>query len=191
MADERTLEDEADRVRTDLDLDSILGAVGVPHVVGSAALGLMVWPDLDVTVVCPRLDLGVIHGAARRIVEHPRVRQLTMRNDTGAWNADPAAYPDGVYWGIDYRDDRRRWNIDIWFVIDAERQPDLRHVRELAPRLAVETRQAIRTIKRAWCERPEYRTSVTSFDIYRAVLDDQVRTTAEFERWRLETPPGA
>jgi hypothetical protein len=50
---------------------------------------------------------------------------------------------DGIYWGVDYRDEQRRWNIDIWFVTDARRQPDLQHLRQLAPRLTADTRSAI------------------------------------------------
>jgi hypothetical protein len=169
-------------VRADLALDDALAALGEPHLVGSVALGLMVWPDLDITVICDALDVPSLYLAAVGVVSHPRVRQLTFRNDSGAWNSHPEKYPDGVYWGIDYRDGNRAWNIDIWFVADADRQPDLRHVRELAPRLTPETRRAILDIKRAWVERPEYGRAVTSFDIYTAVLDRGIRTAEEFER---------
>ena len=172
----------AAEVRADLALDEVLGAIGEPHLVGSAALGLMVWPDLDMTVVCGDLDVGALYLAATDLVVHPRVRQLTFRNDSGTWLTDPERYPDGVYWGIDYRDGARNWNVDIWFVTDADRQPDLRHVRELGARLTPETRGAILAIKRAWVDRPEYRRSVTSFDIYSAVLDRGVRTPEEFEQ---------
>jgi hypothetical protein len=172
----------AAEVRADLRLDDVLAAVGTPHLVGSAALGLMVWPDLDMTVVCEDLDVPELFGAAAALVAHPRVRQLTFRNDTGAWIANPDRYPDGVYWGVDYRDGERRWNIDIWFVAEAGRQPDLRHVHQLGARLTTETRAAILSIKRVWADRPEYGRSVTSFDIYTAVLDRGVRTPDEFER---------
>ena len=142
----------------------------------------MVWPDLDLTVVCERLDVGELCRTAASLVVHPRVRQLTVRNDTGQWNTDPDAYPDGIYWGVDYRDEQRRWNIDIWFVTDAERQPDLQHLRRFTPRLTDETRSAILEIKRAWVDRREYRTAVTSIDIYTAVLDHDVRSVADFSR---------
>lgn len=169
-------------VRADLVLDDVLAALGEPHLVGSAALGLMVRPDLDITVVCDALDVAALCRAAANLVSHPRVRQLTIRNDSGHWNGEPEKYPDGVYWGIDYRDGSRNWNLDIWFVVDADRQPDLRHVRQLARRLTPETRSAILDIKRAWVERPEYGGAVTSFDIYTAVLDRGIRTPDEFER---------
>jgi hypothetical protein len=176
------LAEAAELVRADLELDDVLAGLGEPHLVGSAALGLMVWPDLDITVVCQALDIAELSRAAVVLVSHPRVRQLTLRNDSGAWNSDPEKYPDGVYWGIDYRDGHRTWNIDVWFVSDAERQPDLRHVGELAARLTPETRRAILDIKRAWVDRPEFGKTVRSFDIYTAVLDGGVRTSEEFDR---------
>ena len=105
-----------------------------------------------------------------------------MRNDTGVWNTEPETYPDGIYWGIDDRGERGNWNVDVWFVTDAERQPDLQHLRTIAPQLTDETREAILTIKRAWWERPEYRRSVTSIGIYRAVLEQGVRTSEQFQQ---------
>jgi hypothetical protein len=88
-------------------------------------------------------------------------------------------YPDGLYWGIDYRDGQLDWNIDVWFVADAQRQPDLHHVRTFADRLTPETRQAILNIKRAQTD-----STVRSFDIYIAVLDGGVRTPDEFRSLR-------
>jgi hypothetical protein len=67
--------------------------------VGSAALGLMVWPDLDLTVVCRRLDAEAVAGAGASLAGHPRVREVRFIDDTGDWNTDPT-YPDGLYLGL-------------------------------------------------------------------------------------------
>jgi hypothetical protein len=75
------------------------------------------------------------------------------------------------------------WNLDIWFLDQPERQPSTAHLTTLRPRLTDESRAAIIDIKRAWAERPEYGTTVKSFDVYRAVLDDGVRDPARFETW--------
>lgn len=181
------LQAEADEVGKDLDLDESLGRLGDPVRVGSSALGLMVRRDLDVTVVCPRLDAGVheaVAGTGARLALHERVRQVRLRNDTGAWNTDPG-YPDGLYLGLDYRSPRgHRWSLDIWFVDEPDRQPDLTHLRTLPPRLTPEAREAILLIKHAWADSPEYGRGVRSWDVYRSVLDDGVRTVAGFEEWR-------
>jgi hypothetical protein len=126
--------------------------------------------------------VAALYRAAVDLVTHPPLRQLTFRNDSGSWNSQSDKYPDGVYWGIDYRDGHRRWNIDIWFVPAADLQTDLRHVRQLRRRLTPKARSAILDITRAWAERPEYGRAVTSFDIYTAVLDQGIRTPEQFER---------
>ncbi|MFJ9844129.1 hypothetical protein ACIRYZ_27460 [Kitasatospora sp. NPDC101155] len=193
---------EADAVNADLGLDALLGALGTPVRVGSSALGLMVRRDLDVTVVCPRLDASVherVAALGARLALHERVRQVRFRNDTGAWNADPGAYPDGLYLGLSYRSPQGRspggrspagndWTLDLWFVDDPDRQPDLAHLRELPPRLTPQTRAAILRIKHAWAQSPEYGRSVRGWDVYRAVLEDGVRSPEEFERRRSAGP---
>lgn len=183
VARQQRLETEASDLRAELGLDAILGAVGEPVVVGSAALGLMTWRDLDVTVVCEQLDLAAVLDIAHRIGMLPEVSQVRFRNDTGRWNTDPS-YPDGLYLGIECTRSGEAWNLDIWFVDEPDRQPDLAHLSTLAPRLDDEARVAILTIKDAWCRSPRYGSEVTSHQIYEAVLDHGVRTPDEFEAYR-------
>jgi hypothetical protein len=148
---QRRLQDEADAVEADLGLKSLLAGIGEPIRVGSSALGLMVKRDVDLTVVCAALD-----GATRdavidlggRLARHERVGQVTLRDDTGAWNADPEAYPDGLFLHLRYRSPAGAdWSFDVWFVDEPERQPDLAHLRTLLPRLTDETRVAILRLK--------------------------------------------
>jgi hypothetical protein len=180
MAWQATLQGQADEVVVDLGLAEMLAEAGEPVRVGSSALGLMAWRDLDVTVVCPHLSASQVAGLGARLAGHPRVREVTFRNDTGAWNVDPA-YPDGLYLGLRYRDaGGEDWKVDVWFVDRPDRQPDLGHVRTLLPRLTDATRAAILRVKDAVWDQPGY----VSFDVYTAVLDHGVRTTEEFLAWR-------
>jgi hypothetical protein len=177
------LQAEAAALRSDLMLDMRLSRLGTVMDVGSAVLGLMVWRDLDLTVVCETLDVARVADTGARLARHERMRQVCFRNDSGVWNT-AGRYPDGLYLGLDCRDrGDNRWTVDIWFVDQPERQPDLAHARELPPRLTLETRVAILVIKDAWARRPEYGSDVTSWDIYRAVLDDGVRTPGAFAEW--------
>jgi hypothetical protein len=189
MADELlqrqdALQAEADAVCADLGLGELLASVGQPVRVGSSALGLMVAQDVDITVTCPALSpatMEAVAGIGARLAVHQRVRQARFRDDTGHWNTDPA-YPDGLYLGADYRAPQGHdWNLDIWFVDEPDRQPDLAHLTTLAPRLTPETRIAILRIKQAWADRGA---KVRGFDVYRSVLDDQVRTPEQFDQWR-------
>jgi hypothetical protein len=184
---ERLLQAEAQAVLDDLDLLAGLEAVGDPIRTGSSALGVMVKPDIDVTTACPRLDLAAFDAVtqlATRLARHERVRQITFRNDTGDWNAEPDKYPDGLFLQVRYRSQRPRdWGLDLWFVDQPERQPDLAHLRTLLPRLTDETRAAILRIKEEWTPRPEYGRQVNGTLIYEAVLDGGVRRLPDFAEW--------
>jgi hypothetical protein len=81
------LQAEAEAVHEHLGLGKVSG-LGEPVRVGSAALGLMVRRDLDLPVICPALDEKTSDGVARigaELLQHPRVRQVNMRDDTGHW----------------------------------------------------------------------------------------------------------
>ncbi len=183
LAAQVALQAEAADVLADLDLMAKLGVVGRPVRTGSSVLGLMVRRDIDVTVLCPLLDVAGVFAVGGSLASHPNVQRLRFRNDTGRWNTDPA-YSDGLYWAIDYRTETAPpWNLDLWFLLDGTTQFDLEHIVSLPPRLTSESRVAILRIKDVWKDRPGYGSEVRSFDIYEAVLDHGVRTPASFEAY--------
>jgi hypothetical protein len=79
---QRALQMEAKQVARDIMLMELAQPLGDPVLVGSAALGLMVWRDLDVTVVCPRLDIDAVVQVGSRLALHPRIREVVFRKDT-------------------------------------------------------------------------------------------------------------
>jgi len=181
---QRALQAEAEQVRAKLNLGRVLAAVGDPIVVGSAALGLMAWRDLDITIVCPSLDKRRVLAVGTELAADQDMMAIQFRDDTGRWNQEPEKYPDGLYLGLRYRPPALpEWRLDLWFVDDPTRQPDLAHLRTLPERLTDDARLAILRIKTLWSARPQYGTSVRSWDIYTAVLDHDVRNTDEFDRW--------
>jgi hypothetical protein len=184
---QRALQAEAEQIRARLDLDRVLGSVGNPVLVGSTALGLMVWRDIDTTVVCQSLDKRPVLAAATELAAHQDVRTMQYRDDSGRFNEDPEKYPDGLYIGLRYHPaEMAEWKLDLWFVDDPDRQPDLAHLRTMPERLTDDARLAILRIKTLWSARPQYGKSVRSWDIYTAVLDHNVRDTDEFDRWLIQ-----
>jgi hypothetical protein len=178
------LQSEAAGVIMDLKLFDLLKRAGIPKPVGSLATGLMVWRDIDFTVICDRLDVGVVTDIASSLAAHRHVRSVEFRNDSGRWNEDDSAYPDGLFLGVEHVTEQV-WEVDIWFVDEPDRQPDLAHVSEFSQRLTDADREAILTIKHALAGRPGY----SSHRIYRAVLDHGVTSLEEFERFADEGLP--
>jgi hypothetical protein len=79
------------------------------------------------------------------------------------------------------------WNLDIWFVDQLERQPDLAHLKSMPARLTPEARTAILQIKHAMADSQEPGRRVRSYHVYKAVLDDGVRTPEQFTEWSTRT----
>jgi hypothetical protein len=130
----------------------------------------------------PSGSTAVRGQAGAALARHPRVWKVQIRDDTGAWNVDPD-YPDGWYLGLHYRSAAgAEWTLDLWFVHEPDRQPDLAHLRQLAPRLTNKHRAAILDIKRARLGRPDL-PLVPSIRVYEAVLDLDVTTPQQFDAW--------
>lgn len=183
LLQQKALQDEASEVADELRLYELLSQAGKPVRVGSSALGLMVWRDLDMTVICSRLNQQLIAQIASELMLHAGVRELKFINDTGVYNTDPA-YPDGLYIGLKYKSQQgKEWKMDIWFVDEPERQPDLKHIVTMPEQLTQERREAILQIKSDWASRDEYGKTVRSFDIYTAVLEENIRTPEQFQAW--------
>jgi hypothetical protein len=114
------------------------------------------------------------------------VISVRFRNDTGAWNTDPASYPDGLYLGVSARtNEGTDWNLDIWAVDQSERQRDLNHLRTLLPRLEDDRRRTILLIKQALAtEKSRFSEwKIPSAYVYEAVVDDGVGSLKQFMEW--------
>jgi len=192
LAAQARLQAQADAVVRQLDLDRLLARVGRPVRVGSSAMGLMVRRDIDITVICDRLDRATLLAFAgigtqlMALTDH--VGTVTFRNDTGRWNTAPEKYPDGLYLWLSIRmPDKAAWTVDIWLVDEPERQPDLAHLNTLLPRLSDTTRAIILTIKHDLLDSTDLGPArLPSALIYEAVMDHGVGTTEEFRTWHLK-----
>ncbi|GAA0730261.1 hypothetical protein GCM10008905_31330 [Clostridium malenominatum] len=175
------LQMEASELEKLLNLNELLQRVGEPIRVGSSALGLMVWRDLDITVVCNDLNIEKIADIAKDLMASPYVRELKFKNDTDTWNEEPHIYPDGFYFSLKCKSNTNHiWKVDIWFVDQPERQPDLKHIKTIPSKLTPEKKEIILRIKKTWAEKPEYGRIVTSYLIYKAVLDENIKSLDEF-----------
>lgn len=87
LARQAALQRQAGKIIADLDLVNLLTIVGQPMLLGSAMTGLMVWQDIDVIVLCPRLDPGSILGRrSPALTSHPCVKKLRWSNVRGPFN---------------------------------------------------------------------------------------------------------
>lgn len=190
LARQDALQADVGAVLADLDLVRLLEAVGRPVIVGSVALGLMVWRDVDFNVMCDDLDPDRIFAAVRPLAAHPGVSRLRFANEHGPLNATWSESDGGFYWGVHFFTGGtlagNRWKIDLWFLPESETRPEFALIERCARELTPETRLAILRIKDEWHDHPAYRKTVLSVHIYDAVLDHGVRTPAEFAAYLRE-----
>ena len=154
---------------------------GTPVLVGAVAYELVMAPDIDMEIYCdePRIEDGF--SGLRDCALHPHVRKAHFGN-----HLDEA--DEGLYWRLTYRDyDGTEWKIDMW----ALRRD---HPGPCAAQLVEPLRQALTTERRRAIL--EFKSAIqagviqhySSIDIYRAVIDGDVRTSEQLENGVLQQP---
>jgi len=173
--DNEGLKAEADQLIRECRLPELLAAYPRSFVGGSYNYGLMCWRDLDLYVLDPQHDLKRCFEIGYELTKRLSAKKSRFTNNIGA-------DPNGFYWGIKLGDERQgAWKIDLWFLDAKGYERHSKYCRDLRARLTPETRAAILNLKEAYWRRREYRDTITSDLIYRAVLDHDIRTVQDFE----------
>ena len=158
-----------------LDLLPSWSRYGNPIIVGAVSFGLMVALDIDMEIYSddPRIEHGF--EVLSQVARLPGVYQVRFSNEL--------AGPDqGLYWQIRYRDQEgQSWKVDSWLL--GHDHPHAHWAEKLTQAmhnaLTDETRRAILEIKEALLGEA----GVRSLDVYKAVLEGQVRRPDGFRRW--------
>jgi hypothetical protein len=180
------LQAEVSRVIGELDLMRLLGRAGLAEQVGSSVSGLMVWRDIDFSVLSPGVNAERSWIFMRPIVSHPRITRLTYRNETGDLNRSGRAFDDRYYFVIHYQTMAGdNWKIDVSLWVDDAPRRQRAQALALAS-LAREKRVRILWLKDVWHRLPTYPDQVGGTDIYDAVLEHNVSTPEEFDSYLVE-----
>lgn len=166
----------ADNILADLDLIARWQRFGRPVLVGAYAYDLIVEPDIDIEIYCP--DLRIEHGF-QVLCECVLNRAVTHASFSNELNGRDKA----LYWQLRYRQNSVvEWKIDMWSApadYALPRSEDL--IEPMRRALTPETRRIILELKEArWLHRD---LACPSVDLYRAVLEDGVRTLDDLRHW--------
>ena len=171
-------------IRTEADtllqggLRDVLASYGAVHIVGSYALQLMVWRDLDVHLVPPSLDRHDFFEFGDRIAELLAPHRMQFRDER---IARTRGLPVGLYWGVYLGDGQARtWKLDLWATDQRGLDMVTSYSRRLQQRISPESRQSILEIKAACWHHPGYRKDFGSVDVYEAVLEHGVQDVDGF-----------
>ena len=169
----------AECILSDLGLIEKWGRFGRPAVVGAVACDLVVAPDIDLEIYCPHLVIEHGFCVLSECAHHPKVTRAQFANELSG--RDKA-----LYWQLRYtHDDGVEWKIDMWSAPDDYALPRGEHLAAaMCAMLTAESRGAILDLKERALRDAAVR--CPSVDLYRAVVEDDVRTRQELVDW-LET----
>jgi hypothetical protein len=154
---------------------------------GSYVSGLMTWRDLDVgALVGPGFTPSDVINVVARVIAAVQVTALTYRDErssrspTGDRRDERYHVPLQVVWNsVEWR-----FDLSLWLYDDHAHVADWH--RQLGARISPPQRRTVLRIKDIWCRQPDYPDEVSGFEIYSAVLNDDVRTPDEFGVWLLD-----
>jgi hypothetical protein len=183
------LRDEAAELLEGGGLMAIVRSVGPAAVIGSYALDLMTWRDIDVNVRLPDerdvANFFRIGDAISNRFETVRAfySNMFLRTDQ--------EFESGLYWGIRLLHRGQAWKVDLWGYGEQEYAEKMRVFEKLRRRLEGADRYAALRVKDAVCQWEQYRSGVYSVHVYEAVARDGVTTVDEFQDWLRERVPEA
>ena len=166
----------AESIVADLDLVRRWQRFGRPVFVGGFACDLLVDPDIDMEIYC--WDLKIEHGFA--VLGECALNQRVVK---ARFSNELAGRDQALYWQLRYRqDDATEWKIDMWSAPADYDLPRGEHLVEpMRAALTRETRKVILELKERRARDLSLR--CRSLDLYRAVLDDNVRTAEQLRTW--------
>lgn len=169
------IKEAADRVLHAYGLLDLLRPLGVPHIVGSYRMDMMAWNDLDIDIENGGMSLEKLHRLTGEILRvfrpswYEAKEELTAEGRT-VWFHGFEAVVDG-----------QLWNVDLWFFDPETIQEAERYCDTIARAAGPVQREQIAAIKQALIERKLYAfDQYGSMDVYRAVLEEEIKTVEEF-----------
>jgi hypothetical protein len=138
----------------------------------------MTWRDLDIFLESSNFSLDHTFELGRRIGKLLSLFKMFLTDYTSGLSEDGF---HGLYWGIRLGELRNgAWKIDL-HMEDRNKCLEMNNENDhIASRLTDESRCQILLIKSEIWDHPEYRKTITSQDIYDAVLDHGVATMDGF-----------
>ena len=175
---------QAEKILHELGLYERLAEIGTPHVIGSCRMDMMAWNDLDVDIENQNMSKEALYDLTAYI----------LKTFSPSWyEAKEEINNEGkTVWfhGFEAMIDGEIWNFDLWFFDRETIQKAEKYCDSIAERVkqTLGSRETIMRIKEDLIARDLYGFDrYASMDVYRAVLEQNIRTTQELlERYAAQ-----
>ena len=183
------LRGEASELLEEGGLMAIVRSGGPSAVIGSYALDVMTWRDIDVSVLLPdERDVATFFRIGDAISNRFETIRASYSNMFLRTDQD---FESGLYWGIRLLHRGQAWKVDLWGYGEQEYAEKMSAFEKLRRRLEGADRYAALRVKDAVCRWEQYRRGVYSVHVYEAVACDGVTTEGGFRDWLRERVPEA
>lgn len=179
------LQKEAVEILDKLNLLDFLSKLGNAKIVGSFALGLMTWKDIDIDLTVDELKENNYFQAVQYLFSNPEVKRLILSdNRILSEKLKAQGIPGSMYLGVFAKGkEDSEWKIDIRFVKDSLVRAE-KYIEEIQNKLNDENREIILEIKSEICAHPKYiNKEIFGVDVYDAVLDAGVKNFDDFKKY--------
>jgi hypothetical protein len=171
------LQQQAKEVLSRLDLINILSKHGKVDIVGSLALNLMTWPDIDIDLKSAKeINKKSYFEIIQRIFNQKSIKQLMLIDNRNSFEKNR---PQSMYIGIIYNLNGIDWKIDIRYLNSSAAYAN-KDLKQIKSRLTPENIKKILKIKTAFHNHPKYGKEFSGYEIYKYVLDKNISTVEEF-----------
>jgi hypothetical protein len=180
---QKLLHNKALAIIADLRLIELLNKFGEVRIVGSVELELMSWPDIDL-VVFSEPNITNFLEVISELFPKTSVYSMNIQDFRKSIYPDR---PHGIYCGLNYLEKPHNfWKIDIWFLPKEEDQA-IRTVKWVKERINDRDRAIILKIKNEMREKLEFGKKISGMEVYKAVLDKNVKNLKEFKDYLSKT----
>ena len=183
------LKDEASELLEADGLLAIVRSVGPAAVIGSYALDLMTWRDIDVNVrLLDERDVATFFRIGDAISNRFETIRASYSN---MFLRTDQEFESGLYWGIRLLHREQAWKVDLWGYGEQEYAEKMSAFEKLRRRLEGADRFAALRVKDPVCRWEQYRRDVYSVHVYEAVARGGVTTEGDFRDWLRAHVPEA
>ena len=168
---------------------AIVRSGGPAAVIGSYALDLMTWRDIDIYVRLPdEKDVGTFFRIGTAISNRFETIRASYSNMFLRTDQD---FGSGLYWGVRLLHRDHMWKLDLWGYGEREYAEKMSAFERLRRSVDGADRRAALRVKDAVCRWEQYRRGVCSVHIYEAVTRGGVTTEDGFRDWLRAHVPEA
>ena len=150
---------------------------GETEIIGAYDLGLLVNPDIDISILVPNYDIDRYFDLCKEIAKQFKPLKIKYIDQKLA-NWDPP-YNTGLYLGIELIRDKTLWKIDVSFFTPDLFKGRIKYHNDFKNILTDGNKEIIIKIKQSIYKSPNYK----SIDVYNAVIKDNVKNLEEFLVW--------